>query len=71
MRFTNPDNPKWSLYEMDKDNFQKALKAFGLAYPNPYEILEGVKEEMPQTIQRYKKSYIKSVKRRRAAARKK
>ena len=63
----NPDDPKWSLYEMDNDNFQKALKAFALAYPNPYKILERVNEEMPQTIQRYKKSYIESVKRRRAA----
>jgi hypothetical protein len=71
VRFMKPDDPKWSLYEMDKDNFQKALKAFALAYPNPYEILESVKEEMPQTIQRYKKSYIESVKRRRAAAAKK
>jgi len=32
VRFMNPDDPKWSLYEMDKDNFQKALKAFALAY---------------------------------------
>ena len=70
-RFINIDDPKWSLYEMDKDNFQKALKAFALAYPYPYEILESIKEEMPQTIQRYKKSYLESVKRRRAAATKK
>jgi hypothetical protein len=69
VRFMNPDDPKWSLYEMDKDSFQKALKAFALAYPNPYEILERVKEEVPQTIQRYKKSYVESVKRHRAAAR--
>jgi hypothetical protein len=66
----NPDDPKWSLYEMDKDNFQEALEAFALAYPNPYEILEGIKEEMPQTIQRYKESYVESVKRRRAPAKK-
>ena len=64
-RQMNPDDPKWSLYEMDNDNFQKALKDFALAYPNPYKILERVNEEMPQTIQRYKKSYIESVKRRR------
>ena len=69
VRFMNPDAPKWSLYEMDKDNFQKALKAFTLAYPNPYDILERVKQEVPQTSQRYKKSYVESVKRHRTAAR--
>jgi hypothetical protein len=65
-RHYDPDNPKWSRYEMDKNNFQKAMKAFSQAYSNPYELLERVKREIPQIIQGYKKSYVESVKRRRA-----
>jgi hypothetical protein len=52
---------------MDKDKFQKAMKAFTQVYSNPYDLLERIKRETPQIIQGYKKSYGESLKRHKAA----
>lgn len=58
----DPRNPAWSRYEMDYDSFEKAMQAFRRVYPSVLEELEKIKNDLPNTIQLYRKSFVRSVK---------
>jgi hypothetical protein len=51
-------NPVWSIYEMDEQNFEKLNSAFANAFPEAYEKLERLRNDMPADIE----SNIKIVK---------
>jgi hypothetical protein len=61
-RWFDPHNPAWSQYEMDRESFEKAMQAFRRVYPRVFEELEKTKNDLPNTIQWHRKSFVRSVK---------
>ncbi len=56
---------------MDHDSFEKAMQTFAHVYPDVFEILEKIKNELPTTIQGYRKSFVRFAKNDRATRKKK
>lgn len=48
----DPDNPLWSYYEMHEDNFTRLVKAYTSLYPDIYNNLENVRDEIKNKIER-------------------
>lgn len=61
-RWFDPHNPAWSRYEMDRESFEKAMHTFRRVYPSVFEELEKTKNDLPSTIQWYRKSFVRSAK---------
>ncbi len=51
VRKMNVHDPLWSPYEMDEQNFKKLNSAFANAFPDPYEKLERLREDLPAEIE--------------------
>jgi hypothetical protein len=58
----DPHNPTWSRYEIDRESFEKAMQTFHTVYPTVFEELEKTKNDLPNTIQWYRKSFVRSAK---------
>lgn len=60
----------WSRYEMDRESFEKAMQTFSRVYPSVFEELEKTKNNLPSTIQWYRKSFVRSAKKDRTTRKK-
>lgn len=51
MRKMDIDDPFWSAYDMDEENFKKLSKAFANAFPEIHEKLEKMRKDLPADIE--------------------
>jgi hypothetical protein len=70
-RWFDPHDPAWSQYEMDRESFEKAMQTFRRVYPRVFEELEKTKNDLPNTIQWYRNSFVRSAKKDRATRKQK
>jgi hypothetical protein len=61
-RLYSPDNPEWSLYEMEENSFSRLIKAYAPLYPEIYSDLEHICEGLPGKIEGIRKSKVKIIK---------